>query len=96
MIGQISRKPGKYWHHNHKYGIELPKTVVGALEIDRQTGTILWRDAIEKEMQNNAPAFKFGGNDVVPIGYKHITYHMIFDMNMVGLVQSHGLWPVGT
>jgi hypothetical protein len=58
------------------------------LEIDHRTGTTLWRDAIEKEMKNNAPAFKFNDDDAIPIGYKHITCHMIFDIKMVGLVQK--------
>lgn len=47
----------------HKYGIELPKTVQQALEIDSQTGTTFWRDAIEREMCNVAPAFKFSEDD---------------------------------
>jgi hypothetical protein len=88
IIGKLSKKNTKYWHRTHKYGIELPKTVAEALDIDRRTGTTLWRDAIEKEMRNNAPAFKFNDDDSVPIGYKHITCHMIFEIKMVGLVRK--------
>jgi len=88
IIGKLSKKNTKYWHRTHKYGIELPKTVAEALEIDRRTGTTLWRDAIEKEMRNNAPAFKFNDDDSVPVGYKHITCHMIFEIKMVGLVRK--------
>jgi hypothetical protein len=86
IISKLSRKGSKYWQRTHKYGIELPKSVKEALEIDRRTGTTFWRDAIEKEMKNNAPAFKFNDDDSIPIGYKHITCHMIFDIKMVGLV----------
>ena len=88
VIGKLSKKNNKYWHRTHKYGIELPKTVAEALDIDRRTGTTLWCDAIEKEMRNNAPAFKFNDDDSVPIGYKHITCHMIFEIKMVGLVRK--------
>jgi hypothetical protein len=58
------------------------------LEIDTKTGTTFWRDAIEKEMKNVSQAFKFNEDDTVPIGYKHITCHMIFDIKMIGLVRK--------
>ena len=69
-----------YWKRTHKYGIELPKTVQEALEIDRRTGTDFWRKAIEKEMKNVRIAFEFRDDDKVPIGYKHIPCHMVFDI----------------
>ena len=31
-----------------KFGIELPKTVKRALEIDKETGTTFWEDALKK------------------------------------------------
>jgi hypothetical protein len=55
-----------------------------ALEIDSRTGTTYWRDTIDKEMHNLMPAFKFVDN--VPIGYKYIKCHMIFDVKMVGFI----------
>jgi hypothetical protein len=39
-------------------------------------------------MRNNAPAFKFNDDDSVPVGYKHITCNMIFEIKMVGLVRK--------
>ena len=36
--------------------------------------------AIEKEMKNVMPAFEFRDNDAVPIGYKKIDCHIIFDI----------------
>jgi len=73
----------RYIKRTHKFGIQLPKTVEEALQIDQQTGTTLWHDAIQKEMKNNAIAFEFlapGAN--VPIGYKKISLHMVFDIKM--------------
>jgi len=84
MVQKLKRS--KYWIRTTKYGIELPKTVKEALEIDKRTETTFWKDAIDKEMHNNALAFKFNGNDKVPIGYKEIKCHMIFEVKMVGLV----------
>jgi hypothetical protein len=81
-------KRSKYWIRTTKYGIELPKSVAEALEIDKRTGTTFWKDAIDKEMRNNALAFKFNGDDKVPIGYKEIKCHMIFEIKMVGLVRK--------
>ena len=35
---------------NYKYGVEVPKDVKHALELDRKNGNTFWRDAIAKEM----------------------------------------------
>lgn len=88
LISKLKKGKTKYWHRTQKYGIELPKSVSEALEIDRRTGTSYWRDAIDKEMKNVIPAFRFLDDNKVPIGYKHITCHMIFDVKMVGLVRK--------
>jgi len=58
----------RYSQCSHKFGIYVPRTVEEALEIDKQTGTTYWRDAIHKEMANNRKAFQFlGGDETVPI-----------------------------
>jgi hypothetical protein len=44
----ISRVETKYWQTTHKFGIELPQSVLDAYEIDRKTGTNFWCHAIEK------------------------------------------------
>ena len=74
----------KYWSVSHKYGLELPKSVSQALEIDRRTGTDFWRKAIEKEIRNVFPAFRFIEDDTarVPPGYKFVETDFVFDINM--------------
>ena len=54
-------KAMKTRHHRttQKFGIELPKTVKRALEIDEETGTTFWRDALQEEMGTVMKAFKF-------------------------------------
>jgi Reverse transcriptase (RNA-dependent DNA polymerase) len=84
----ISKVASRYWKRTHKFGVELPKTVAEALAIDKKTGTDFWRRAIEKEMKNVMPAFEFRDDDEMPIGYKLIECHMIFDVKMVGLVRK--------
>jgi hypothetical protein len=73
----------RYLKRTHKFGIEMPKNIERALEIDRETGTTFWRDAIAKEMRTKMPAFKFCGDGAAqPIGYTPITGHLIFDVKM--------------
>jgi hypothetical protein len=73
----------RYSQRSHKFGIYVPKTVEEALEIDRQTNTSYWKDAIHKEMSNNRLAFRFlDEGENVPVGYKWIRCHMIFDIKM--------------
>jgi hypothetical protein len=88
LICKVKKGKKKYWDRTHKYGIELPKDVQQALDINKKTGTTFWREAIAKEIKNMLPAFKFNNDDSVPVGYKHITCHMIFNVKMVGLVRK--------
>jgi hypothetical protein len=73
----------RYSQRSHKFGIYVPKSVQEALEIDKMTGTTYWKDAIQKEMTNNRIAFQFlEDEELVPIGYKWICCHMLFDVKM--------------
>jgi hypothetical protein len=86
----ISKVKSRYWKTTHKFGIRLPHSVQQALTIDEETGTDLWRRAIEREMKNVRPAFERwdkgtiddarGGKKLV--GYQEILCHMIFDVKM--------------
>ena len=44
--------------------------------------------AIEKEMRNVMPACEFRDNDKMPIGYKQIRYHMVFDVKIGDLTRK--------
>lgn len=79
IIGKVKTR---YFSRTHKFGIEMPKSVKQALAIDRNTGTTLWKDAIEKEMRNVMPAFEFVNGDEIPPFYKAIECHMVFDIKM--------------
>ncbi len=78
----IKKVKSCYSLKTHKFGIELPKSVKQALEIDCWMGTDFWRQAIDKEMKNVMVAFEFCDDDVVPVGYRKIDCHMIFDFKM--------------
>jgi hypothetical protein len=62
----------QYFKREQKYGIELPKTVKRALEIDEETGTTFWKDSIRKEMKAVGKAFQLldeGAPD--PVAHTH-------------------------
>ncbi len=79
----INAVRARHVKRNYKFGIQIPSTVEEALEIDKGTRTTFWHDAIQKEMKHNSIAFEFlEPEDKVPIGYKKITLHMVFDVKM--------------
>ncbi len=79
----VSSIVSRFKKRTHKFGIEVPTSVEHALEIDRLTGTTYWYDAIQKEMRNVKVAFSFlQPGKKIPIGYKWIPIHMIFDIKM--------------
>ena len=49
IIGKVK---SRYWKTSHKQGIKLPHSVQEALQIDKETGTDFWWQAIQKEMKN--------------------------------------------
>ncbi len=66
-----------------KFGLEVPRTVQRALEIDQETGTDLWKKVIEKEMHHVSCAFQVldeGAQE--PRVSKRILCHLIFDIKM--------------
>ena len=62
--------------------MQLPKTIKEALQIDRDTGTRHWRDAIEKEMKNVMVAFEFNDDDIIPVRHFELTVHMVFNVKI--------------
>ena len=76
----IQKVKTRFRKKTHKYGIEVPSSVREALDIDRRTGTDMWRKAIEKEMRNVMVAFDVRDDGKVPIGFKEISCHLIFDV----------------
>jgi hypothetical protein len=76
----IKKVKTRYFKRTHKFGIELPKSVPEALEIDKKTGTDFWRRAIEKEMKNVQVAFEIREDGSIPVGFREITCHLVFDI----------------
>jgi len=72
----------RYLKRSHKFGLQLPKSIEEAYEIDKETGTDYWPSAILKEMKNNSVAFQLVEEQDIPIGYQWIPCHMVFDIKL--------------
>ena len=48
-------------NNRYKYGVEIPRNVKHALELDRNNGNTFWRDAIAKEMVSLQIPYPFEG-----------------------------------
>jgi hypothetical protein len=67
----------------HKYGIEIPTSLVHGYEIDKKNGDSFWKDAIAKEMHNIGVAFEVLLDDqLAPVGWKKVTGHFVWDVKM--------------
>ena len=67
----------------HKYGVKIPRTVQQAFTFDKMNSNTMWEKAIEKETTNVGIAFQIlNSDDDLPVGYKKVTGHLIFDVKM--------------
>ncbi|KAI2494561.1 Reverse transcriptase (RNA-dependent DNA polymerase) [Fragilaria crotonensis] len=85
IIGKVK---SRYWKTSHKYGVRLPHSVQEALQIDKETGTDFWWNAIQKELKKVMVAFEYD-ESVTPeqireglakgkyVGFQEIKCHMI-------------------
>ena len=79
----IAKVKSKYWQRTHKYGVQMPKTVRQAIELDNKNGNTLWWDALMKEMRNVRPAFEVYEGDVSKlVGYQKIRCHIVWDVKL--------------
>jgi hypothetical protein len=89
---RISAKvKSQYWKTSHKFGVRLPHSVQEALEIDKETNTDFWWQAIQKELKKVMIALEHDetltpnqvrNNKSVYVGSQEITCHIIFDVKM--------------
>ena len=95
IISLVKKRSVRYLKKTHKFGVQVPKSMKHAAELDKQNGNTFWTDSISKEMKNVRVAFQIlDENEEVPIGYKFIRCHMIFDVKMKDFCRRHASWPV--
>jgi hypothetical protein len=71
----------------YKYGFEIPRDYKHAVELDEKHGTTRWVDATNLEMiqLDEYDCFKDQGKRLdIPIGYKKIRVHLIYDVKHDG------------
>ena len=68
---------------SHKYGVEVPTSIEHSYRIDKTNGNHLWRDAINREMENLKVAFDIlHKGQTPPQGYTKASGHLVFDVRM--------------
>ena len=72
-----------FMKQTNKYGIEIPRDVAHAKELDHINSNTLWMDALKKEMYNVGVAFKVLEEGVrAPNGWTKVTGHLVWDVKM--------------
>jgi hypothetical protein len=68
---------------SHKYGVEIPRSIDHARELDKNNNNRLWMAANEKEMSNVSIAFEIlEDGEHAPTNYKKSSGHLIWDVKM--------------
>ncbi len=71
IISAVAKRSTRFLKRTHKFGIEIPRTVKEAIELDRRNGNTLWANAIAKEMAEVREAFDILPNGkTTPVGYQ--------------------------
>ena len=80
----ISKVKARIRRTTHKHGVEIPRDVEHAKELDAANGNGLWQDAMDKEMKNVGVAFEILEKDEkAPVGWSKATGHGTWDVKMV-------------
>ena len=73
----------RIWKTTHKYGVEIPKDVHHAWELDKRNENTMWMDALAKEMFNAGIAFEvLEDKQSAPPGWSKVTGHLVWDVKM--------------
>ena len=79
----LSVVKGRFKKKTHKYGIEIPRDVVHAKELDCINGNTLWMVTLKKEMYNVGVAFEIlEDGSKAPSGWTKVMGHLVWDMKM--------------
>jgi hypothetical protein len=96
IISVVAKRSARVLKRTHKFGIEIPRTVKEALELDRQNGNTFWANAIAKEMTEVRKAFDIlPDRKTAPVGYQKIPCLMVFDIKMGDSKRKARLVPGG-
>ena len=72
---------------SYKFGVRVPNNAQEALRLDSAEAMKLWTEAIDTELKqiNEYQTFRvLEPGELLPPGYKRITYHLVFDVKFDG------------
>ena len=79
----ISKLKARIRKTTHKYGVEIPKNIKHAYDLDAKNGNNMWRDALNLEMTEVGVAFEvLEEGQQPPIGWRKVTGHLVWDCKM--------------
>jgi hypothetical protein len=69
----------------YKFGIQVPKGIKNAIDLDKKNGNQLWQGAIKTELKQLTNLFYqtfivLDSGEDIPTGFQKIPYHMVFDV----------------
>jgi hypothetical protein len=67
----------------YKFGIQVPKGIKNAIDLDKNNGNQLWQEAIKTELKQLTDYQTFivlDSGEGIPTGYQKIPYRMAFDV----------------
>jgi hypothetical protein len=67
----------------YKFGIQVPKGIKNATDLDKKNGNQLWQNAIKtelKQLTDHQTFIVLDSEEDIPTGYQKIPYHMVFDV----------------
>ena len=86
MIPLAKNRNARYLKKTHKFGIEVPKSIYKAYDLDENNGDTLWANTIVKDTKDVSPdSRKLYNGYIWPIVYQCMKCHMIFDVKMKDL-----------
>jgi hypothetical protein len=79
----------------YMFGVEIPKSVKHALELDKANGNNLWRESINKELEqiNDFQTFRrLKKGEHLSATYQRIPYFIVFANKFNGGDKKHDWW----
>jgi hypothetical protein len=67
------------------FGIQVPKGIKNAIDLDKKNGNQLWQETIEsklKQLKHYQTFIELDSGEDIPTGYQKMPYHMFLTSNM--------------
>jgi C-terminal processing protease CtpA/Prc len=82
---KIYRASASSTSNKYKFGVQVPRGIKNAIQLDTKNGNNLWQEAIKTELKHLTDYHTFivlDSVEAVSSGYQKITYHIVFDVKL--------------